>query len=68
MQWANDLADSLFLPCWVEASKDGTGLYKEFGYYETGKIKLGGEGDKFVVAMRRDARTTAIEGGKAAAY
>ena len=67
MQWGNALADSLFLPCWVEASKTGTELYKAFGYYETGKIKLGGEGDKFVAAMRRDARATPIEGGKAEA-
>ena len=62
MQWANDLADLLFIPGWVEASADGTALYKTFGYYEVGTIDL--VGGEQVKAMRRDSRTMPITGGK----
>ena len=63
MQWANDLADSLFLPCWVEASTSGAGLYSAFGYYEVGTIEFT-EGHN-CKAMRRDAKTQPVDGGKA---
>lgn len=62
MQWANDLADLLFLPCWVEASTAGIPLYRKFGYYEVGSIEFGG--DRRAKAMRRDAKTSPIGGGK----
>lgn len=62
MQWANNLADSLFIPCYVESSTDGMGLYKGFGYVERGIIvEADGQG---IMGMRRHARTAAIEGGK----
>ena len=63
MQWANNLADSLFIPSWVEASTDGTALYKQFGFYEKKTIGLSEE--QRAVAMRRDDRSTPIPGGKA---
>ena len=67
MKWANDLADSLYLPCWVEASVDGTGLYASAGYYDVGTIQLGNPEGYTVKAMRRDAKTEAIIGGRAVA-
>ncbi|KAK5257848.1 hypothetical protein LTR40_009075 [Exophiala xenobiotica] len=32
MQWGNDVADALMLPCWIEASPEGEGLYRQMGY------------------------------------
>lgn len=32
MDWGNRLADSLMLPCWLEASEDGQKLYRNSGY------------------------------------
>jgi hypothetical protein len=32
MEWGNKLADSLGLPCRLEASPTGYGLYRKFGY------------------------------------
>jgi GNAT superfamily N-acetyltransferase len=52
MRWGCDLADRLFLPGWIEASPEGTRLYREFGFYaveETGG-ELGG------VYMKRDPK------------
>ena len=39
MQWGSDLADALMLPCWIEASLEGEGLYKKFGYVEREKVR-----------------------------
>jgi hypothetical protein len=64
MQWGNDLADTVFVPCWVEASSDRTGLYKAFGYHATGIIQLGGTEGHSCTGMRRDAWTKGIEGGQ----
>ncbi|OAL20044.1 hypothetical protein AYO22_09194 [Fonsecaea multimorphosa] len=35
MQWGNDVADTLMLPCWIEASPEGELLYKQMGYRVT---------------------------------
>ncbi|KXL50449.1 hypothetical protein M433DRAFT_54626, partial [Acidomyces richmondensis BFW] len=34
IQWGCDLADQLFLPGYIEASKEGNLLYKKFGFYD----------------------------------
>ena len=62
LQWGCDLADQLFLPGWIEASVEGNFLYKAFGFYDYETI----EGEIEGTNMRRDARKTGIEGGKAA--
>ena len=60
MKWGCDLADQLFLPGWVEASKEGSALYRTFGFsdYEILEEPLPG------VNMKRDPITTSIRGGK----
>lgn len=40
MKWGTDLADQLMLPCWIEASPFGHGLYRKFGYEDIEKVKL----------------------------
>jgi GNAT superfamily N-acetyltransferase len=35
MQWGIDLADAMMLPCWLEASSKGEGLYRKLGYEVT---------------------------------
>ena len=40
MQWGNDVADSLMLPCWIEASLDGELLYKQVGYVGRERVKI----------------------------
>ncbi|EMC98614.1 hypothetical protein BAUCODRAFT_375716 [Baudoinia panamericana UAMH 10762] len=62
VKWGCDLADQLFLPAYIEASKEGNFLYKTHGFYEAGMIA---EGEDGAVAMKRDVRSTPIMGGKA---
>jgi len=50
LKWGNNLADQLFLPSFVEASMDGAGLYRRYGYYEISKH----EGDVEGFNMKRD--------------
>ena len=40
MQWGNDVADSLMLPCWIEASPEGELLYKQMGYSDMERVKV----------------------------
>lgn len=58
LQWGVDLADQLFLPSWIEASKEGNFLYKRYGFRDVGDMPLGG------TTMKREARSAPIEGGK----
>lgn len=60
MQWGCDLADQLFLPCWIEASPEGNHLYKVFGFYDYGVIPA----FDGAATMKRDARKTPITGGR----
>lgn len=39
MQWGNDIADTMMLPCWLESSAKGEGLYWKMGYEETYRAK-----------------------------
>lgn len=39
MQWGVDVADSLCLPGWIEASPEGNFLYKRFGFYDFEEIR-----------------------------
>lgn len=41
MKWGTDLADQLMLPCWIEASPKGEGLYRKFGYEGAGEDEHG---------------------------
>lgn len=40
MQWGNNVADSLMLPCWIEASPEGELLYKQVGYLARERVKI----------------------------
>ena len=62
MQWGIDEADKRSLPCFLESSPYGEGLYLKFGFRETGyfdtdisKEKDGSEMYRHIV-MYRDAR------------
>lgn len=61
IQWGCDLADQLFLPGYIEASKEGNFLYKTFGFYDFGRISHDMPDG---MTMKRDARTAPIVGGK----
>lgn len=50
-----ELADSLFVSCWLEASAAGAPLYRKFGYQDFIPPKEG----KPIVEMRREAKTAA---------
>jgi GNAT superfamily N-acetyltransferase len=41
MRWGTELADLLMLPCWIEASQKGEGLYRKFGYEGAGEDEYG---------------------------
>ncbi|KAL8369586.1 hypothetical protein RB595_000084 [Gaeumannomyces hyphopodioides] len=58
MRWGCDLADQLSVPGYVEASPDGTALYKSFGFYE---IERANAGELDAVNMRRDAAVPRAE-------
>lgn len=51
MRWGCGLADQLSVPAYVEASPDGTALYKAFGFYE---IDRADAGELDAINMRRD--------------
>ncbi|KAF7187093.1 hypothetical protein HII31_11570 [Pseudocercospora fuligena] len=53
IQWGCDLADLLSLPAWIEASMEGSLLYKQHGFYNVLDIVQNGE--KQGICMRRDA-------------
>ncbi|KXS95216.1 hypothetical protein AC578_6935 [Pseudocercospora eumusae] len=53
VQWGCDLADLLSLPGWIEASMEGSLLYKQHGFYNVLDIVQNGE--KQGICMRRDA-------------
>ncbi|EXJ71776.1 uncharacterized protein A1O5_05586 [Cladophialophora psammophila CBS 110553] len=40
MQWGNDVADALMLPCWIEASPEGELLYKQVGYEGRERVRI----------------------------
>jgi len=62
LKWGCDLADQLFLPGWVEASPEGSELYRLFDFQVVVKIE---GGILAGIGMRRNARSSAILGGKA---
>ncbi|ETI22478.1 hypothetical protein G647_06553 [Cladophialophora carrionii CBS 160.54] len=40
MQWGNDVADALMLPCWIEASPEGELLYQQMGYLGRERVRI----------------------------
>ncbi|EXJ85305.1 hypothetical protein A1O3_05980 [Capronia epimyces CBS 606.96] len=40
MQWGNDVADALMLPCWIEASPEGELLYLQMGYLGRERVRI----------------------------
>jgi len=40
MQWGNDVADAMMLPCWIEASPAGERLYVQMGYKGKERVKI----------------------------
>jgi hypothetical protein len=63
MQWGCDLADQLSLPGWVEASIEGQGLYRTFGF-EVYEILKEENGDLPGCNMKRQPKLSATGGGK----
>ena len=61
LAWGCNLADQLFLPGYVEASAEGSELYRGFGFQKVVEIEGGILAGR---AMRREARKTSIYGGK----
>lgn len=39
MQWGNDVADAMMLPCWIEVSPEGELLYVQMGYIGKERVK-----------------------------
>ncbi|KAL2416022.1 hypothetical protein ABEF91_002985 [Exophiala dermatitidis] len=65
MQWGNDVADSLMLPCWIEASPEGEPLYKKMGYEGRERVRI--ETASFVseyLHMRRPAMVDRVRLGE----
>ncbi|KAK6429086.1 hypothetical protein LTR95_014766 [Oleoguttula sp. CCFEE 5521] len=60
LKWGCDLADQLSLPGYIEASPEGSHLYRAFGFYDAGKI----EWEEDAVVMKRDPQATEVRGGK----
>jgi len=40
MQWGNDVADAMMLPCWIEASPEGELLYLQMGYIGKERVRI----------------------------
>lgn len=62
MQWGNDVADALMLPCWIEASPAGEPLYRQMGYEGRERVRI--ETKSFVgdyLHMRRPAMVERIK-------
>ena len=64
MQWGNDVADTMMLPCWLESSAKGVRLYQKMGYREFSR-KLW-DTDNFgkctCIRMRRPEKVVRMEG------
>ena len=61
IQWGTDLADGAGIPCYVEASPAGYGLYQKMGFEEvdtldTDMSRWGGEGVYHNVCMFRPTK------------
>ena len=66
MQWGNNVADSLMVACWIEASMFGEKLYEQVGYVGKKRVeKLTKSFSTGYYHMRRPPQTTKarLEGG-----
>jgi GNAT superfamily N-acetyltransferase len=62
VQWGTDLADRLFLPCWVEASEVGHGCYARQGYEDLETIQVDSKiGRVFYYIMGRPQKVKTME-------
>ena len=65
LKWGCDVADALFLPGWIEASEEGSYLYKTFGFYDYEKIEPSEDSDlEGGTNMRREPLVQSFQGGK----
>ncbi|KIW13283.1 hypothetical protein PV08_08471 [Exophiala spinifera] len=69
MNWGIAVADALMLPCWIEATSKGEGLYRQLGFEDKERVKVWGPTKTFLMDylhMRRPATTERIrvEDGK----
>lgn len=62
MQWGCDVADTLSIPAWIEASAEGNARYKGYGFVDVEKPTGLGE----VISMRREPKEFRREGGREA--
>ena len=66
VEWGVDAADRLGLPCWLQATPQGHGLYRKYGFVDVGKMdidmsKYGGEGIYRYMCMLRPAKGDQIK-------
>ncbi|KAL6251344.1 hypothetical protein RBB50_001552 [Rhinocladiella similis] len=69
MKWGMEVADALMLPCWIEASSKGEGLYRQLGFEDKERVKIWGPTKTFLMEylhMRRPAAAEriSVEDGK----
>ena len=61
LDWGVDEADRLGLPCWLQSTPQGVGLYRKVGFVDVGNMdidmsKFGGEGTYRYSCMIRPAK------------
>ncbi|EXJ86057.1 hypothetical protein A1O1_06426 [Capronia coronata CBS 617.96] len=59
MQWGNDVADALMLPCWIEASPAGELLYLQMGYEGRERVRI--QTESFLGEYLHMRRPTMVE-------
>ena len=64
MQWGNDVADTMMLPCWLESSAKGLRLYQKMGYQDFSRKPWNTEsfGKCTCIRMRRPEKVVRMEG------
>ena len=61
VEWGLDVADKKVLPCWLQATPQGAGLYRKLGFEDVGNMDIdmssfGGKGVYRYVCMIRPAK------------
>ena len=61
VEWGLNVADEKALPCWLQASPQGAGLYRKLGFEDVGKMDIdmssfGGKGVYQYVCMIRPTK------------
>lgn len=63
VKWGCELADQLMLPCWVESSKKGHGLYSRYGYEDKEEVRFMTKSfENLYTRMRRPVKVKGFRG------